>query len=201
MDGAQFDMFGEPPKPPKRKLPALPEGKDRLFFALSPDSAAVEAITQRNAGLRARHGLTGRPRPNDILHVTLRHVADTVGPPPEVVDALKVAASRVRVPAFDVTLAGAMRFAGSRAFVLLAQEALNPALMAFQKTLCEQLDQAGAGWRVGGAGFTPHLTLSYEDRDVSEPIEPISWTAREFVLVHSLIGQTRHVPLARFALG
>ena len=41
-------------------------------------------------------------------------------------------------------------------------------------------------------------------RDVVEiaaqTIEPITWTAREFVLVHSLIGQTRHIPLGRWAL-
>jgi 2'-5' RNA ligase len=32
-------------------------------------------------------------------------------------------------------------------------------------------------------------------------VEPIRWTVREFVLVHSLLGQTRHVPLARWSLG
>jgi 2'-5' RNA ligase len=34
-----------------------------------------------------------------------------------------------------------------------------------------------------------------------EKVAPIAWRAREFVLVHSLLGQTRHIPLARWPLG
>ena len=49
---------------------------------------------------------------------------------------------------------------------------------------------------------TPHVTLLYDDVLVEErAVEPIRWTVREFVLVHSLLGQTRHVPLARWPLG
>jgi len=45
------------------------------------------------------------------------------------------------------------------------------------------------------------VTLLYDDCSVAEQaVETICWTAREFVLVHSLIGQTLHVPLARWPL-
>lgn len=43
--------------------------------------------------------------------------------------------------------------------------------------------------------------LLYDPQGIAEhAIEPIRWTAREFVLVHSLLGRSRHVPLGRWAL-
>jgi len=46
--------------------------------------------------------------------------------------------------------------------------------------------------------FTPHVTLLYDPRSVEEhPIEPISWTVSEFVLIHSMQG---HAHLARWPL-
>jgi RNA 2',3'-cyclic 3'-phosphodiesterase len=48
---------------------------------------------------------------------------------------------------------------------------------------------------------TPHVTLLYDKRVIDEqPIEPISWTVREFVLVRSLHGQSRHIDVARWQL-
>jgi 2'-5' RNA ligase len=34
-----------------------------------------------------------------------------------------------------------------------------------------------------------------------QKIEPVEWTVREIVLVHSLLGRTEHRPLARWTLG
>jgi 2'-5' RNA ligase len=49
--------------------------------------------------------------------------------------------------------------------------------------------------------FTPHVTLLYDGMSVAEqPVDPISWTVGEFVLVHSLLGQTRHIILDRWPL-
>jgi len=199
---AQFDLFGAPPTSPKvRRPPTPPAGQDRLLFAIYPEPEAVEAILRQGAALRAEHRLVGRPRPPQILHMTLRHVGDFVGPPPEVVETLLGALADFTAPAFEITLDQTMRFAGSRAFVLLAGATRNAGLIDFQQALCERLDAAGAGWRVGGAAFTPHVTLSYEDVAVAQPIDPIRWTVRDFVLTHSLIGQTRHDTMARFPLG
>ncbi|MGH8283840.1 MAG: 2'-5' RNA ligase family protein [Gammaproteobacteria bacterium] len=49
--------------------------------------------------------------------------------------------------------------------------------------------------------FTPHVTLLYGN-NVMKPqsIEPIGWTVREFVLVHSLLGRTEHRVLERWPL-
>jgi 2'-5' RNA ligase len=42
------------------------------------------------------------------------------------------------------------------------------------------------------------VTLLYDECGIKEqPIEPISWTVNEFVLVHSLLGKGRYIPLGK----
>jgi len=56
------------------------------------------------------------------------------------------------------------------------------------------------GERVASS-FTPHVTLLYDGRVVTERlVEPIRWTVREFVLVRSLLGKTRHIVIGRWPL-
>ena len=48
---------------------------------------------------------------------------------------------------------------------------------------------------------TPHLTVGYHPQMVERTeIEPIRWTAREFALVRSHVGQSRYDILKRWAL-
>jgi 2'-5' RNA ligase len=76
----------------------------------------------------------------------------------------------------------------------------NPSLAAFQHALATALSKAGLRHRAGQA-FTPHVTLLYGDREVQpQPIEPLRWTAGEFVLVHSLLGKSVYKPLGRWSL-
>jgi 2'-5' RNA ligase len=72
--------------------------------------------------------------------------------------------------------------------------------MAFQQALRTELARAGVRHK-SGPQFTPHVTLLRDKTRVPEHrIEPICWTAREFVLVHSLLGRTQHIPLGRWFL-
>jgi RNA 2',3'-cyclic 3'-phosphodiesterase len=49
--------------------------------------------------------------------------------------------------------------------------------------------------------YKPHVTLAYDSRRIdTQPIEPIAWQVHEFVLVHSLLGQTQYKFLAHFPL-
>jgi len=60
-----------------------------------------------------------------------------------------------------------------------------------------------AGFSVNGvkSSYTPHVTLLYDSqRVVQQAVETVAWTVREFVLVHSLLGQTRHIALMRWSL-
>lgn len=112
------------------------------------------------------------------------------------------AAAEVKASPFTVTFDRAASFSSSprnRPFVLRGDSGLAD-LMTFQQSLGMAMTRAGLG-RWAKPAYTPHVTLLYDDRAVAEQrVEPISWTAGEFVLVRSLIGQTLHVPLARWPL-
>ena len=74
-------------------------------------------------------------------------------------------------------------------------------MRAFHAALAARLGESGLG-RFAAESFEPHVTLAYDARMVTtEAVAPVVWTAHEFVLVHSLLGQTRHIPLGRWPLG
>lgn len=181
---------------------AAPRPTDRLFFAIFPDIAAAARIAQLAQRLRSEHELKGRPLAMERFHVTLHHLGDHAGLPQDVVAAAGEAASAVAMPSFEVVFDRAMSFSGrprNRPFVLRGGEGVA-ALAAFQQALGLAMKKAGLG-RWAESQFTPHVTLLYDDHGVTEQVvETISWTAHEFVLVHSLLGQSVHVPLARWPL-
>jgi 2'-5' RNA ligase len=176
---------------------------DRLFFAIFPDANASARIAQLALQLRGEHELHGRPLARERLHVTLHHLGDYQGVPRDIVDMADKAATAITTMApFEVAFDRAASFSSAprnRPFVLRGGDGLA-ALMEFQQALGMAMKQAGLG-RWAKPGYTPHVTLLYDDRCVAEQaVETINWTAREFVLVRSLLGQTRHVALAHWPL-
>ncbi|HUH30012.1 MAG TPA: 2'-5' RNA ligase family protein [Rhodanobacter sp.] len=175
---------------------------DRLFFALFPDDGVAARLAALAATQCARHGLHGRPQSAERMHVTLYHLGDSAGLREDVVKAAQQAAAQVRAAPFVVAFDQVVTFAGHRQhkpFVLKSSGG-NEALRAFHAQLGRALHAAGLG-RCATAAFEPHVTLAYDACDVAaEPVAPIAWLAGEFVLVHSLLGKTRHIPLARWAL-
>ncbi len=181
---------------------AAPRAMDRLFFAIFPDADSAQRIARLAQQLRGEHDLKGRPLALDRFHVTLHHLGDYMGVPPDVVAMAGAAAAAVLMPPFEVVFDRAASFSSTprnRPFVLRGGDGLA-ALMAFQQALGMAMKKTGLGhW--AKPGYTPHVTLLYDDRCVAErAVETISWTAREFVLVHSQLGQSRHVPLLRWPL-
>lgn len=173
----------------------------QTFFALFPVSGAAEAATQLVQRMRREHGLQGKALPEARLHITLSHLGDFEGIPPNIVEIARAAAGSIAAPSFEVTFDRVMSFGGKSGnlpFVLWGKDGVA-ALTAFQKQLVLALKRHGLRVR---SGFRPHMTLLYDDHSVAERlVEPVSWVAREFVLVHSLLGQTRHVHLAHWPLG
>jgi 2'-5' RNA ligase len=190
--GAQGGFAGfEPPVP-----------TDRLFLALFPDAATAARIAALAASERERHGLHGKPLRSDRLHVTLFHLGDWAGVPDDLVAAASRAAMALRESPFELAFDTVASFAARRAqkpFVLKAESG-NQALRDFHADLARGLRRAGlAQWTRGN--FEPHVTLAYDQQLVPpRSVEPIAWRAREFVLVHSLLGQTRHIRLASWSL-
>jgi 2'-5' RNA ligase len=180
---------------------APPPSTDRLFFALVPPPDAALGIARQARLLKEEYGLKGRPIAIGRLHVTLRYLGDYLGLPQDVAAAAMAAASGVRAAPFDVVLDRAASFHGrprNCPFVLLGGEDKEGcgALAALHRALGVALENVGLV--SARSRYTPHVTLLY-DRFVPErAIEPIVWTAHEFVLVHSLLGRSRHTPLARW---
>ena len=185
---------------------------DRLFFALFPSEEAIPQIVKTSQQLRDTHGLTGKSLSNDRLHVTLHHVGDYAGGLPNgLVEAAQEVVSIIAMPAFDVTFDRAMSFSGrpkNKPFVLRGNESVKvgsegglAALMAFQKTMYLAMCRASLQGPRANAKFAPHVTLMYDDQGIPElAVEPVSWLAHDFVLVHSLLGQTKHIHLGRWPI-
>lgn len=181
---------------------ATPRVTDRLFFAIMPDADAAARIARLAQQMRVEHRLSGKPVAPERFHITLHHLGDYAGLPPNIVTAASEAAATVAMPAFDVALDRVASFSGrprNRPFVLLGGDGVA-ALKAFQQALGTAMQKAGLG-RWVEPKFTPHVTLLYDDHCVAEQlVETVGWIAREFVLVHSLLGKTQHVQLARWPL-
>lgn len=181
---------------------ATQQPSDRVFFAIFPDVDATTRMARLAQHQCSKHGLKGKPLAAERFHVTLHHLGDYVGLPEDIVAAASEAAATVVFPPFDVTFNRTASFigrSGNRPFVLRGSDGVIT-LIAFQQALGVALAKAGLGRRVAPR-YTPHVTLLYDDRQLSEQaVEAICWTAKEFVLVHSLLGKTKHIPLARWRL-
>ncbi|SDR56968.1 2'-5' RNA ligase [Rhizobiales bacterium GAS191] len=181
---------------------AAPRPTDGVFFAIFPDMRVAAHIAEVVLHLRGAHGLTGRPLETERFHVSLLSLGEHAGLPQDIVAAAGEAASAVAMPPFEVAFNRAVSFgrgANDLPFVLRGGDGVA-ALTAFHQALGIAMKKAGLG-RWVSPHYTPHLTLLYDDRSVAEQaVETIGWTAREFVLVHSLLGRRRYFPLGRWPL-
>lgn len=176
---------------------------DRLFFALLPDKPAAARAAMIAHRLRDQFQLTGEPFQRERFHVSLYHLGDYAGVPNAILAKAIEAASTVAAPPFEVVFDRAASFASRRRRrpLVLRGDQGSPPLADFHHALGRAMKGRGLG-RWVGARFTPHVTLLYDRRHIeAREVEPVAWIAREFVLIHSLIGQTRHVPLGRWPIG
>lgn len=192
-----------PLQPSSDCMAARPPSTDRLFFALLPDAAAIARIEKLVNDLQGDFGLKGKPLGAQRFHVTLHVVGDFPHFPQAHADAsVRVAQAATAMPTFKLCfdrVGSFSRNARNMPLVLLGDDGLV-GVRALQQALDLAMAQIGLGHGLR-EHHSPHLTLLYDDRHVAaQPIEPITWTAREFVLVRSLIGQSRHEVLARLPL-
>jgi 2'-5' RNA ligase len=188
-------------------FPGFEEAKptDRLFLALFPPPETALKIAELASQIRSAHALRGRPLEAARFHITLNHLGDYAGLPPDVVRQARaaVAEAATATQPFAVAFDRAESFASmprNRPLVLRGGDEGLSALMAFHKVLGTALKKANLGqW--AKPGYTPHVTLLYDDSLLgATPVPPVAWTAGEIVLVQSLLGETRHVHLARWPL-
>jgi len=178
-------------------------GKHVVYLALRPPpEAAAEALARLDAHpLRRR--LTARPTAPARLHVSLNPIGDFKRPPTPIFDKVLKAVGQVDHPSFDVAFnrLGTWGRADPPPVVLWGDEGVigvQSLFSAIHKAL----------WRVDMAPrrepeIAPHMTLAYDRVPVPETfVEPVRWTAAEFVLIHAVHGERRfdvvgQVPLRR----
>lgn len=190
----EFD-FGE-------RLPWRPRNPERLIFMVMPD-AEVAALTGRFAQqFVSDNRLPGRMLLTERLHVSMHLVGDYRQLRSRHVYAAQLAAAAVSMSPFEVTARFIRTFQGAP-----ARDGRPPkrplVLLCEGDGLFELHGQVGAGMRRIGlraaAGFVPHMTLLYGPQAVPmQAIEPIRFTARELVLIHSERGLTRYTVLWRW---
>ena len=196
------DLFGNPESSsPAAAPPSLgrrPPGA--VFFALKPDDDAGTQAMARAEELRAAHGLRDKPR-KELLHVTLFAIGDLPALPQERIDAAIKIASAFRMAPFEITLDRALTFNTRKPklpLVLAGSDGVAKVRILRQALLA---DMKRAGIRPTAGSDESHMTLLYDPRQVPEqPIEPIHWTVRDFVLVHSHYGLGKHEELGRWSL-
>lgn len=96
-----------------------------------------------------------RPVPPENLHLTLVFLGEV--PEPTLVD-VDAAFGKVRVPAFELTLAGLGMFGGAKARSVHAEVAPSPPLAQLQSKV--ETAARSAGITVAGRRFAPHVTLA-----------------------------------------
>ena len=180
----------------------LPRRPNAVFFALYPDPDTDLRLSQLAWSLRGKHKLKGRPRPDRCFHVTLHGVGDYAELPRDAVAAISEAVSAVTMPPFAVTFDRVTNFGrGRKRPVVLVGDDGVAGLRMFQHERVTALRKIGFA-RSKEPPYNPHVTLLYDEGEIADQsVEEIRWTVREFVLVRSLYGQGRHLPLVRWPLG
>jgi 2'-5' RNA ligase len=180
----------------------LARSANPVFFALYPDADTARRLARLAWHLRGEHKLRGRPRANCCFHITLHGVGDYAKLPRDAVSAIGEVVSAVTIPPFAVAFDRVMSFGrGPKRPLVLVGDFGVAGLLLLQHELVAALRKIGFARRKERS-YNPHVTLLYDESAIANrSVEEIRWTVREFVLVRSLYGQGRHLPLARWPLG
>jgi 2'-5' RNA ligase len=181
---------------PEPRVPA------RLFFSVFPDTQTADRIALLARDLRCEHRLKGQPLLPARFHCSLYGFDDRAVASRTVVAKAQEAASTVTASPFRVSFDCVKSFSNRSChhpLVLIGDDGVV-GLLRLHTSLCRAMREVGLRPRQC-SNFTPHLTLLYDARHVDEqPIEPIGWIVSEIVLVLSLIGRTKYIPLGRWQL-
>ncbi|MET0274059.1 MAG: 2'-5' RNA ligase family protein [Phenylobacterium sp.] len=166
----------------------------RVYFALQPDPAAARAAFALAQAVRREHGLTAPVMPVARMHVSLLRLADDhTG---QTIDKAREAVARIAQPPFRIAFNRLASFGGD-ALVLYGDEGVIGAEL-LHAAIHAALKAPGIAHGRPRA-IAPHMTLMRQAPVLPEAhVAPVSWVAREFVLVHSTDG--RHDVLGRWPL-
>lgn len=153
----------------------------RVFFALWPDDEARRRLAELAQSMHGEGG--GRVMQTRNLHMTLVFVGDATD---DRIVRMTAAARSVRMMPFKVRIDRCQYWRHNR--IVWAGGDAPPELLQLSHDLRAALD--GAGIRFDHKTFVPHMTLLRNARAPQSlpaigSMEPIEWTARDFVLLAS----------------
>jgi 2'-5' RNA ligase len=201
MFSSQITMYGMSQQPYFPGFEPRPP-RDILFFGLLSEMDSATAIIKTAESLRHLHGLNGRLIGPERLHLSLHTIGRYDGLPDLIIERAYEAGAMVSTSPFPLVFDRVMSFDNGREKrpVILRPAFDLARLFKLHGVLGEAMKRARIGRHVT-SHFTPHMTLFYDSRVMQErPIGPIRMDVRDFVLVHSLVGQSRYIELARWPL-
>ena len=173
-----------------------------IFFALQPPPVMAKRIAGFAKALSRQRGLDGSALSPERLHISLCSLGEHCRMPEELISKATAAVSNVVMPSFVLSL--------DRVATFVTKTAIQPVVLfggegvigvdLLHDVVRSALAEACLT-RSHGRAMTPHLTLLRDKAEVQEEaIEPLRWRVREFVLIHSPYGQSRHDILGRWPL-
>lgn len=169
-----------------------------------PDDVVRSEIAGVGERFRKSYRIGGSPVGIDSLHLSLCPMGKPERLRQPLENALLAAAGEVRAKGFVAALDSAMRFSardGQFPFVLCADTATTESALQLRKAIAAA--QSRVGLQVSGvSSFLPHVTLlqGYAVDAIEESIASIHWQVREFVLIRSFFGQSKHEVIGRWPL-
>lgn len=169
------------------------EARQVVFFAIMPDPADGARLTALGKQISP-----ARLHPAERFHLSLMGIRLEAGSQDAQIRAAQEIGAAVAAAPFEVVLPTACSFRDS--LVLCCGDHAAAAMTQLQALL-----SAAAERKLGlpaKRSYAPHLTLAYRaPRIPPTPLNsPISWLAREFVLIRSDQGQGRYTRLGRWPL-
>ena len=192
-----FDFYRDAPERPK-----LPE---RLFFGVFPDAETAARMAWCGGHFLREHDLDWALLQTQRFHLSLHHAGDYKRLRGSRLYPAQLAGAAVSAPAFEVTLLAigsldnlARAESGPYPLVMFAE---GDGLSNLYRRLGAAMNRIGLKASEDPSHSRPHMTLSYGPRLIPlQTIEPIRFTVREFVLVHSKLGLTQYEMLERWQL-
>ncbi|MCB1368885.1 MAG: RNA 2',3'-cyclic phosphodiesterase [Rhodobacteraceae bacterium] len=140
----------------------------RCFIAMPLPDPVCDRLEEVQKVLRA-----GRPVPRENLHLTLAFLDDQSA---AVLEELHDGLSAIRVPPFDLRLAGLGVFGGSRPRVLHAEAEASPALSGLHRRVRAAARMAGI--ELPRERFRPHVTLARFGPSDAGMASAVAWAMR-----------------------
>jgi RNA 2',3'-cyclic 3'-phosphodiesterase len=175
---------------------------DTLFFALKPPPYIAEHIHRFSERARTARGLSCPLVVSRCYHITLLGAGAYETASKATLDGLRAAAARVAMRSFRIGFDRTVSFDNNRErpFVLVGDDRITIGAHMLRQELASALRQVGFRLRI--KAFAPHMTLFYSGHDLgADSVAEIGWTVREFALIHSVHGQSRHELLGVWRLG